>query len=115
MSTPPQAISRPSVIIVSPTGPQFLEVRSARGVELINVSKINRVMEWSSNNILVLCTDQGTIEVHTNLASYKDAIDFLRQTPSRGSVVLREEWTGKRRTPEEDLEDAIPDEEATKV
>ena len=115
MSTPPQAISRPPVIMVSPTGPQFLEARSTRGVELINVSKIVRVMEGEFNKTLVICTDREIIEVYANLASYKDAIDFLRQTPSRGSVVLREEWTGKRRTPEQDLEDAIPDEEATKV
>jgi hypothetical protein len=109
----------------APQGPQFLEVnrvlsissegREYRG-ELVNVTDIRGVSPSCHADCLQFSTSNEILTVVSTIKSFKEALNFLRQNPSRASVVLRETWDGRAREPSlDDLDEILPDEKATRV
>lgn len=112
-----------AIAVSNPTGPQFLEAKRTKGVSeeattvFINTSDIGVVTPIGSYHLQIQLPSE-VVTVKATLMSFKEALNFLRQTPHRGSVVLREQWDGRRKSSDDDLDtldDIIPDEDAVKV
>jgi len=110
----------------APSGPQFLEVQrvqvhfdgtpDGKKTVFLNVDTILGFEASLTEGRVLIRTDSELLTVISTVQSLKEALNFLRQTPHRASVILRETWAGQRREPSlDDLDEIIPDEEATRV